>query len=113
MKLSHFIFGSAFSESVETRVNDGLIVGNRDYYQGKSVDEYLGIPFAQPPVESLRFKSPQKPTPWTVLETQKKKPLCAQPDVKRTQLERTLIILLELGIATKRRLSVPRRVHIK
>ena len=54
MKLSVFIFSSAFSESVETQVNDGLIVGNRDYYQGKSVDEYLGIPFAQPPVESPR-----------------------------------------------------------
>ncbi|CBY12473.1 unnamed protein product [Oikopleura dioica] len=81
MKLLVFIFSLAFSESVETRINDGLIVGNRDYYQGKSVDEYLGIPFAQPPVENLRFKSPQKPDPWTVLETQKKKPLCAQPDV--------------------------------
>ena len=89
MKLSFFIFGCALSESVETRVNDGLIIGNRDYYQGKSVDEYLGIPFAQPPVENLRFKSPQKPSPWTVLETQKKKPLCAQPDVNKFHLTNT------------------------
>ena len=112
MKLTILVFGSAFSESVETRVNDGLIVGNRDYYQGKSVDEYLGIPFAQPPVDNLRFKSPQKPTPWTVLETQKKMPLCAQPDVKTTRLERPLIIILELGVATERRLSVSRCVHV-
>ena len=87
MKLLVFIFSLAFSESVETRVNDGLIVGNRDYYQGKSVDEYLGIPFAQPPVENLRFKSPQKPDPWTVLETQKRKPLCAQPDANISWFE--------------------------
>ena len=81
MKLSLVFATSALSESVETRINDGLIIGNRHYYQGKQVDEYLGIPFAQPPVENLRFKSPQKPSPWTVLETQKKKPLCAQDDV--------------------------------
>jgi len=30
-----------------------------------SVDEWLGIPYAAPPVGSLRWQPPQSPTPWT------------------------------------------------
>ena len=35
-----------------------------------SIEKYLGIPYAKPPIGSLRWKAPQKPNPWEgVLET--------------------------------------------
>ncbi|XP_019616294.1 PREDICTED: neuroligin-4, X-linked-like [Branchiostoma belcheri] len=33
-------------------------------YRMKSVTRYLGIPYAKPPVENLRFRPPQTPEPW-------------------------------------------------
>lgn len=32
---------------------------------GNKVTAYLGIPFAQPPINNLRWKNPQPPTPWS------------------------------------------------
>ena len=38
----------------------GLIKGKLvDYSDGRKVYEYLGIPFAKPPVGDLRYKDPQ------------------------------------------------------
>uniref|UniRef100_A0A1B6C5A2 Carboxylic ester hydrolase n=1 Tax=Clastoptera arizonana TaxID=38151 RepID=A0A1B6C5A2_9HEMI len=47
-------------------VKDGKLRGKyvitRD---GRQVFAFLGVPFAQPPIGELRFKSPQPPTSWT------------------------------------------------
>jgi para-nitrobenzyl esterase len=56
-------------------VSDGQLRGHAD---GKSV-AFLGIPYAKPPTDSLRWKAPQKPDPWTgVLDASHFGNRCAQ-----------------------------------
>lgn len=44
-----------------------------------SVYQFLGIPFAKPPVNNLRWKAPQNPNTWsTVLNTTNFSPVCPQ-----------------------------------
>lgn len=44
-----------------------------------NVYQFLGIPFAKPPVDSLRWKAPQDPESWSeILETKEFAPVCPQ-----------------------------------
>ena len=44
----------------EVKTSMGLIKGKLvNYPEGRTVYEYLGIPFAKPPVGDLRYKDPQ------------------------------------------------------
>lgn len=47
------------------RTKYGLIAGASVRVGGKSVDAFLGIPYAKPPVGSLRFEKPQLPDQWS------------------------------------------------
>ena len=45
-----------------------------------AVELYAGIPYAQPPVEDLRWREPQDPLPWEgVLDADHFAPMCMQP----------------------------------
>ncbi|XP_069678078.1 carboxylic ester hydrolase-like [Periplaneta americana] len=74
-----FIFPLRFVESydsccdfqpVKVLVNKGVIEGTYFYSkEGKCYCAFMGIPYAQPPVNHLRFKAPHKLLPWSgVLE---------------------------------------------
>ena len=74
-----------FCENITVEISDGKIKGQirsqTGPLSGKTVEyaEFIGIPYAEPPVGKLRFLPPQKLAPWkpqTLLS--KKKPLCAQ-----------------------------------
>jgi len=48
-----------------------------------SVYQFLGIPYAKPPVGNLRWKAPENPSPWTgILNADNFKPACPQKDFK-------------------------------
>ncbi|RWR99686.1 acetylcholinesterase-2-like protein, partial [Dinothrombium tinctorium] len=47
------------SISSEVTIKLGTIRGALKTYNGKKVNEFLGIPYAKPPVGELRFKKPQ------------------------------------------------------
>ena len=65
----------------------GVVVGNA--YAGGS--EFLGIPFAQPPVGALRWKPPVDPVPWTTPRpAQSFGPACPQMAFAQGQTTGTL-----------------------
>ena len=44
---------------------------------GKNVTEFVGVPYAKPPTENLRFKPPQAPEPWTgIMNNSNRHPQC-------------------------------------
>ncbi|MDM0013875.1 carboxylesterase family protein [Variovorax sp. J22P168] len=60
------------------RVEGGLLAGLRDARTG--VDAYLGVPFAAPPVDALRWRLPAPVVPWDgVREATRFAPQCTQP----------------------------------
>ena len=47
-------------------IESGAVVGKIETLpRGKSVHEYLGIPYAEPPVGELRFTAPKPVKPWS------------------------------------------------
>jgi len=59
LPLTHF-FLPALAKSLPLTVNtqNGLIIGHKAPNRTE-VNEYLGIPYAQPPINSLRFAPPE------------------------------------------------------
>ena len=65
------------------QTDDGPIQGTHPAGDD-SVLTYRGIPFAAPPTGALRWKSPQRPTPWkTPIKSEKVDPECPQLDVAK------------------------------
>lgn len=65
------------------QVKNGLIRGRVSVSRGgREVVEFIGIPFAKPPVGELRFKNPQPVGNWKgVLNARRYKPKCMQVDL--------------------------------
>lgn len=70
------------SSDLRVRVDDGRLLGRYlTSESGRTIRAFMGIPYAEPPVENLRFKAPQKVKHWQgVLSAQKEPPMCTQFD---------------------------------
>lgn len=67
---------------VVVTTTEGKVRGLRENVLGRDVDVFLGIPFAAPPVEELRFLKPQPVSPWEgVYDATTAKDSCMQPRV--------------------------------
>merc|ERR1719431_54479 len=82
---SRLLVFAAVAKSKDTRedalveTSKGKLRGVRRVINDIGVDSYYGIPFAEPPVGSLRFKEPQEEKEWAdVLDATFAKPLCSQ-----------------------------------
>jgi carboxylesterase type B len=66
--------------SVTVNIEDGQVEGTKMTSRlGVSYDAFLGIPFAEPPVNELRFQPPQPVKPWTgVFDATAYGPFCMQ-----------------------------------
>lgn len=90
MKLPLFVFLCLFnlfihqikSENVEPELNlpSGSLKGTSVDFRGVKVYQFLGIPFAEPPLNELRFQKPVPKKPWKgVLDVNKWGAACLQP----------------------------------
>ncbi|CAC5367486.1 NLGN [Mytilus coruscus] len=57
---------------------------------GTDVEEYLGVPYAAPPIGKLRFKRPEDPIKWwpNILDTKKIQPACPTYNLKYIQVHK-------------------------
>ena len=67
--------GAAAAPGPLVGTQEGIVKG----FIKNGVAEFLGVPFATPPLGNLRWKPPKKHAPWAgVLTTQAYAPICAQ-----------------------------------
>lgn len=60
----------------------GVIGKYMSSQKGHGIRAFLGVPYAEPPVGSLRFASPRPKAPWTdYIETTVDNKMCPQPAV--------------------------------
>ena len=53
-------------QNVDVKTSSGIVRGQTVHVFGQSIDQFVGIPFAEPPVGELRFAKPKpivKPLP--------------------------------------------------
>ncbi|XP_033096049.1 cholinesterase 2-like [Anneissia japonica] len=62
--LTNTLYQLVASEDVFEVINEGKILGKRINVFNKSVDAFLGIPYAEPPVNDGRFRPPVARLPW-------------------------------------------------
>lgn len=67
--------------SAVVKTKSGAVAGKIENLPfGRSVFEYLGIPYAQPPVGELRFAPPKPAEPWSgIKDATEYGPWCPQP----------------------------------
>ncbi|XP_013393137.1 carboxylesterase 1D [Lingula anatina] len=76
---------SAAAAQPQVTTKNGVIQGLVKTVAGHSVNQFLGIPFAEPPVGALRFMKPQPPSNWTgVKQTTAFGAACMQNTTDRT-----------------------------
>ena len=80
---SFLVLYPAVADTAEAPIvtyKDGSVQGNAvEITPGKSVHQFLGLPFAEPPIGKIRFAAPKPSKPWTgVREATKYGPSCPQ-----------------------------------
>ncbi|KAL0484981.1 pnbA [Acrasis kona] len=76
------------SQKLNVRTKSGLVSGIKD-----SAYMFYGIPYAQPPIGSLRFRSPQSVSSWDgVLDAGKPGSICYQEQYKGAMSEDCLFL---------------------
>ena len=58
---------AAVADARQVQTASGPLLGNTAAYDergGEAVEQFLGVPFAAPPVGRLRWRGPEPPAPW-------------------------------------------------
>ncbi|XP_046432933.1 juvenile hormone esterase-like [Neodiprion fabricii] len=77
-------FKASAREDPRLCIKDGCLIGLTEISRlGREYYSFLGIPFAKPPVDNLRFKPPEKPEPWDTLEAKRDGKICPQSIIYR------------------------------
>ena len=78
------------SEDLLVNTTNGAVLGRyMKSNTGRTIRAFMGIPYAEPPVGDLRFRSPQPKKSWhpNILATQNEPPKCAQLHFLTTEFE--------------------------
>ncbi|CAG2109778.1 unnamed protein product [Medioppia subpectinata] len=76
------------AKSVSVSIENGVINGFTQVFNGTEVESYLGIPYAEPPVGDLRFRRPVPAKKWTKpLDTTKWPKACYQSSAALQMLQ--------------------------
>ena len=102
--LSHYALLSRADTEEQRRpivqTKHGAVIGKTvSLPYGKSVHEYLGIPYAEPPVGELRFAAPKPSLPWSgTKDTSKYGAMCPQPPLLHEKTRKEGLLNLELSL---------------
>lgn len=96
-----FVIKAAFAAIVD--VEEGRIEGTQLISRlGVSYDAFLGIPYAEPPLNDLRFQPPQAVKPWDgVLNATEYGPFCIQKSMGGSSQNPSAEDCLQLNVFTK------------
>lgn len=73
-------FPPSLCDQIIIQTNYGPVLGTQHYVDNKKVYEFLGIPYAQPPIGNLRFQNPKEPIYRDyITDAKKPPPTCMQP----------------------------------
>ncbi|XP_064472411.1 cholinesterase 1-like [Ornithodoros turicata] len=76
---SDFVVGDVDSKQPLVKTRYGDVAGIRNAVDGRIVNRFVGIPFAEPPTGKRRFRKPVPAKPWSrVLNATKYSPSCMQ-----------------------------------
>lgn len=82
MMPAEYLLRQAFDAPILLKTKLGLIEGVRSIKFNKHLYTFLGIPYAKPPVDDLRFKAPQIIEKWDgIMQATKWPPFCVQPSM--------------------------------
>ena len=80
------------------RTADGLIWG----VSGREVNQYLGIPYAAPPVNNLRWRPPRAVTPWNgSVASALLRPGAGMPTTKKSKLNSPISLTRKMIVSGK------------
>ncbi|XP_013397365.1 carboxylesterase 5A [Lingula anatina] len=98
MLFTSMLFVSGVNSQTLVTITNGKLEGIKESVQGKTLNRFMGIPFAKPPLGALRFMKPQPAGNWTgVKNATKHGPSCMQtwvPDFYQSEDCLTLNVLV-------------------
>lgn len=100
-------------DEVTVTLRQGIAKGTKLTFLGKTVEVYLGIPFAEPPIGDLRFQKPKPAQPWNgILDATHPKSSCIQPPLPMFTVAETSEDCLFLNVWTQGRKGPPKAVMV-
>ncbi|KAK4289235.1 hypothetical protein Pmani_037778 [Petrolisthes manimaculis] len=85
---------SSSSSSSSVRLRQGVVKGITREVSGRQIHAFLGIPYAKPPLQQLRFKPPQRHQGWnSPLYAKEFGPACPQPFLTGVQVSEDCLTL--------------------
>ena len=82
MMPTEYLLRQAFDSPVLLKTKLGILEGVRSVKFNKHLYTFLSVPYAKPPVDTLRFKAPQPIDKWEgILQATKWPPFCVQPSM--------------------------------